>query len=56
MKKGQIGATPIKEVAGVQRTITPDHPLLKIAQSLGICLGVPAGVPLEESISEEVAP
>jgi 6-phosphofructokinase 1 len=56
MKKGQIGATPIKEVAGVQRTITPDHPLLKTAQSLGICLGVPAGAPLEESISEEVAP
>lgn len=56
MKKGQIGATPIKEVAGVQRTITPDHPLLKTAQSLGICLGVPAGVPLKESISEEVAP
>jgi phosphofructokinase-like protein len=56
MKKGEIGATPIKEVAGVQRTITPDHPLLKTAQSLGICLGVPAGVSLEESISEEVAP
>ncbi|TET95292.1 MAG: ATP-dependent 6-phosphofructokinase [Candidatus Zixiibacteriota bacterium] len=56
MKKGQIGATPIKEVAGVQRTIKPDHPLLKTAQSLGICLGVPVGVPLEESISEEVAP
>ncbi len=55
MKKGEIGTTPIKEVAGVQRTITPDHPLLKTAQSLGVCLGVSAEVPLENSISEEVA-
>lgn len=56
MKKGEIGATPIKEVAGIQRIITPDHPLLKTAQSLGICLGVSAGAPLKESVSEEVAP
>lgn len=56
MKKGEIGATPIKEVAGVQRIVTPDHPLVKTAQSLGVCLGVPAGVPLEEAVSQEVTP
>lgn len=54
MKSGEIGTTSIKDVAGKLRMITPDHPLLKTAQSLGICLGVPAGVPLEELFSEEV--
>jgi len=56
MKKGDMGSTPIKDVANKLRTITPDHPVLKTAQSLGICLGVPTGIPLEESISQEVTP
>jgi len=55
MKGNEIRSTPIKEVAGKQRLVTPDHPLVKTAQSLGICLGVPDGVPLKESVSEEVA-
>jgi len=55
MKGNEIGSTPIKEVAGKQRLVTPDHPLVKTAQSLGICLGVPDGVLLKESVSEEVA-
>lgn len=30
---------PLSEVAGRNRTVPPDHPLLRAAQGLGICLG-----------------
>jgi 6-phosphofructokinase 1 len=53
MRNGQISSTSIKEVAGKLRTVTPDYPLVKTAQSLGICLGRPAGMPLEEVYSQE---
>ncbi len=55
MKKGEIGATPIEEVAGTMRTITPGHPLLSTALSLGICLGVQPGALLKQAVSQEVA-
>jgi 6-phosphofructokinase 1 len=53
MKNGGTGSTPIKEVAGKLRLVTADHPLVKTALSLGICLGRPAGASLEEALLEE---
>lgn len=53
MKGREIDYTPIKDIADKLRLITPDHPLLKTAQSLGICLGRTLGVPLEEELSVE---
>lgn len=53
MKDGQIGSTPMSEVAGKLRLVTPDHPLVKASLSLGICVGLPKGVPIEESLIEE---
>ncbi len=55
MKGAEIGSTPISEVAGKLRVVTPDHPLVRTARSLGICLGVPNGVSLEEVANQEVA-
>lgn len=46
----QITSIPISEVAGKQRKVTTDHPLIKAAVSLGICLGAPIDVPVEEHI------
>jgi len=56
LKKGNMSATPLKDVAGKLRTVTPDHPLVKTAESLGICLGVSAGTLLEKPESQEVTP
>ncbi|RKX26554.1 MAG: 6-phosphofructokinase [Candidatus Zixiibacteriota bacterium] len=53
MKGSNIGSTPMSEVAGKLRTVTPDHPLVKAALSLGVCVGLPMGVPIEESLAEE---
>ncbi|HWR83741.1 MAG TPA: ATP-dependent 6-phosphofructokinase [Candidatus Deferrimicrobium sp.] len=55
LKKGEVDSTFIREVAGKQRLITPEHQLIKTAQSLGICLGLPTGVPLVTAASQEVA-
>ncbi len=48
MKGGDIGSTAIKDVAGRLRVVTPDHPWVRAARSLGISLGVPADAPLDE--------
>jgi len=45
---GRIDCVPITEVAGKLRKVTPDHPWVKIASSIGICLGISAQE-LEES-------
>ena len=50
-----MSSIPIEEVAGKIRTVTPDHPLVKAAQALGICLGHAAGVPLEKQHQEHTA-
>ena len=55
MKNGSLGMTPISEIAGKLRKVTPDHPYVQVAQSLGISLGVPVDEPLEEYFVEEVA-
>lgn len=46
-----ITSVPIADVAGKQRKVTPDHPWIKAANSLGICLGAPVEVPLEEYVA-----
>ncbi|MEA2030524.1 MAG: ATP-dependent 6-phosphofructokinase [candidate division Zixibacteria bacterium] len=52
MKGSDIGSVPMSEVAGKLRTVTPNHPLVRAALSLGICVGLPMGVPVEESLAE----
>ena len=39
-QKGQIRSVPLAEVAGRQRLVPPDHPLLDVARTLGLSLGV----------------
>ncbi|MCK4460414.1 MAG: 6-phosphofructokinase [candidate division Zixibacteria bacterium] len=51
----QMVAVPLEDVAGKIRTVTPDHPLVKAAQSLGVCLGVSSSVSLEEHYKDPVA-
>ncbi|MBI5266330.1 MAG: ATP-dependent 6-phosphofructokinase [candidate division Zixibacteria bacterium] len=48
LKGTDISSVPISEVAGKQRKVTPDHPWVKAAVSLGICLGAPVGQLTEE--------
>ncbi len=48
LQGSDLGSVPIRDVAGKQRKVTPDHPWIKTARSLGICLGNPTNVPLEE--------
>lgn len=55
MKEGRISSTPMSEVAGKLRLVKPDSPLVKAALSLGICVGLPMGVPLEDSLAEEIS-
>ncbi|MCK4606342.1 MAG: ATP-dependent 6-phosphofructokinase [candidate division Zixibacteria bacterium] len=52
LRAQKMSSVPIEEVAGKIRTVTPDHPLVKAAQALGICLGHAADVPLEKQLKE----
>ncbi len=54
LQNQQMVAVPLEDVAGKIRTVTPDHPLVKAAQSLGICLGVSSSVSLEEHYKDPV--
>ena len=54
LQNQQMVAVPLEDVAGRIRTVTPDHPLVKAAQSLGICLGVSSSVSLEEHYKDPV--
>ncbi len=51
LRGDQITSVPISEVAGKQRKVTADHPWAKAAGSLGICLGAPHEVSLEECVA-----
>ena len=53
MKNGSIGSTPISEVAGKMRVVTHDHPYVKAALSLGVCVGTPLGVEIKEYLEQE---
>ena len=54
LQNNVITSIPIEHAAGKMRKVTPDHPWIKTAQSVGICLGVPMGVPLEQFTSSLV--
>ncbi len=54
LQNQQMVAVPLEDVAGRIRTVTPDHPLVKAAQSLGICLGVSSSVSLEKHYKDPV--
>lgn len=44
----ELDSVSIKEVGGRQRILTPDHPLLATAMSMGVSLGVPTGAALKD--------
>ncbi len=53
LKNNEMSSVAIEDIAGKQRKVTPDHPVVKTALSLGICLGVPEDVPLEQYYIED---
>lgn len=52
----EISSIAIQEVAGKIRKVTPDHPWVKTATSIGISLGAPADVPIKEAFESELEP
>lgn len=50
----ELDSVSIEEVGGRQRILTPDHPLLATALSMGVSLGVPSEVPLKDVFVESV--
>lgn len=47
----EIASVPIFEAAGKYRRVTPEHPWVKMAMSMGVSLGVPMDVSLEKYLS-----
>ncbi len=47
LQNNAITSVSIDEIAGRQRKVTADHSVIKTAQALGICLGVPMDASLE---------
>jgi len=41
MQNGQLTSVPLAEVAGRQRTVPPDHPLITASRAVGTCFGDP---------------
>lgn len=54
LKNQGMSTVPINDVAGKLRLVTPDHPFVKAAESLGICLGISEGMTLEKFCQEQV--
>jgi phosphofructokinase-like protein len=52
VRQNAITSVSISTVAGKQRRVTPDHPWVKTATAMGVCLGVPLGMSIEEYYSE----
>ncbi len=48
VRNNEITTIPISSVAGKQRKVTPEHPWVKTAVAMGVCLGVPLGMGVEE--------
>ena len=51
LKDNKMSSVSLDYVSGKQRLVTCDHPVVKTALSLGVCLGQPEGVSLEEYCS-----
>ena len=56
VRNNAITTIPISSVAGKQRKVTPDHPWVKTAMAMGVCLGVPLGMGVEEYFAGAQAP
>ncbi|HVP07413.1 MAG TPA: ATP-dependent 6-phosphofructokinase [Candidatus Acidoferrum sp.] len=54
LQRNDLTSVPLIEVAGKQRKVTPDHPWVKAAGSIGVCLGVPTGVALDQYLAHVV--
>ena len=52
LQGGEITSVPIRDVAGKQRKVTLDHPWVKIAKSMGVCLGVSPELLVAEAFQE----
>ncbi len=39
IQKGETGSVPIESVAGQQRTVPPDDPMVSMARAVGTCMG-----------------
>ncbi len=55
VKGADLTSISIDQVAGKTRVVTPDHPWVKAAESIGLCLGVPTDMSLEEYVSRTAA-
>lgn len=47
----ELGTIPIGEVAGKTRLVTPNHPWVLAAQSIGLCLGTPDDISIEDYLA-----
>lgn len=47
-------SVPLADVAGKMRLVTAEHPWVKTAESIGVCLGVPAGMSIDKYLTEMV--
>ena len=54
LRDQDMTSVPIGDVAGKLRLVTPEHPFVKTAESLGICLGIREGMTLEEYCKQKV--
>jgi phosphofructokinase-like protein len=52
IQANQIIPVPLQDVAGKQRLVTMDHPWVKTAESLAVCMGNPSDVSLQEYLQQ----
>jgi 6-phosphofructokinase 1 len=52
LRGGEITSVPLKEVAGRYRKVTPDHPWVRTARAIGVCLGYSPEQPVAEAFAE----
>ncbi|MEW6051579.1 MAG: ATP-dependent 6-phosphofructokinase [Candidatus Zixiibacteriota bacterium] len=52
LQRNELTSVAIKDVAGKLRLVTPEHPWVKTAQSVGISLGVPTSISLEKYLAD----
>ena len=53
-RHNQAESVPLEDVAGKMRIVTAEHPWVKTAEAIGVCLGVPAGMPIDKYLAEMV--
>ncbi|KAA3636509.1 MAG: ATP-dependent 6-phosphofructokinase [Calditrichaeota bacterium] len=52
LKNNEMDVLDLQFVAGKQRLVTFDHPVVKAAESLGVCLGVPEGLSIADYVEK----